>query len=237
MDAVMGRPVVDQPADEPNSRPGHSRRNALRPGREKRRQGARPGDAVSRKPVSALKPRERSLRPCPEVAVHRQARLGRREQELRDGDVPARGPPLQRPSAEARSPEPPERAPGQRADLSVHVETGPLLEPAQSPCRAGSVNAVDRPGIQAVRAERHLEPRDLRSSRDRPGRRSGDQAEESEDTSGASQGPGRFDANPPTPRRGTDDDRCAPTRCRVPSRGCCRTAGRRPAERARGESK
>ena len=102
------------------------------------------------------------LRLLVEVSVDRDELAPTRKQELQDRNVPAEQAASQRPPAEQRPPERAERSPGRRPDLAVDRETRALLEAFDTADRGRPVDSVDRAGVEAVGAQRDLQPRDLR---------------------------------------------------------------------------
>ena len=85
-----------------------------------------------------------------------------REQELKHGDVPADLTAGQEAAAEERPPEPSEGPASRRSGEAVGVEAVGALERTDAARGARAGDPVDRASVEPVRAQRHLEPGNLR---------------------------------------------------------------------------
>ena len=96
------------------------------------------------------------------------------EQELQPRDVPAAGAQAQWPAAEPRPPAPAQRAPGARSDHAVGRQAAPSLEGLDGGDGRRAGDAVHAAGVEATRAQRHLEGGDVGGRRSRRDGRRGE---------------------------------------------------------------
>ena len=94
----------------------------------------------------------------PEVAVDHASDPVPGEQELEHGHIPADTAAAQRPLAEERTSEPAEGAPGRLARNAVDREPARALEGADRSCCPLPGDAIDRPEVETIGAQGHLQP-------------------------------------------------------------------------------
>src|SRR2546430_1047432 len=121
-----------------------------------------PRDAVNRESACLLKVTQRARGPGVEVAADRNELAAAGEEELQHGDVPANQTAVHRPLSEERSSERAERTSRRVPGAAVHRKADAPLEALDAAASRWAGDPVDRPGVDAVSAERHLQPGHLR---------------------------------------------------------------------------
>ncbi len=137
--------------------------------------GVSSDDPVGNEPLPSLEAPDCRRRPCREPPVHcAEGEPAPSEPELEHGDVPAERADGQRAPAEERPATLAECAPRRRAELAVRHEPSRPLETHESVSGQLPADAVDRPGVEPVGAQRDLERGDTRAARERLGCQSED---------------------------------------------------------------
>ena len=151
-----------------------------------------PGDPIRGELPRALEAAERALGPRVEVAIDGHELAASSEQELQDGNVPAKAPAPQCPAPEERAAERSQRASRRRPGTAVGMKAGAPLERRNAArCRSAG-NPVDRAPVEPVGAEGDLKARDLGIDAGGRGRRGEGETDENEQADDASHDPDPF---------------------------------------------
>ena len=126
--------------------------------------GERPSPryAVDRESARLLKVTQRARGPGVEVAADRNELAAAGEKELQRGNVPANLAAVHRSLSEKRSSERAECASRRSPRVAVDRKSDAPLEALDAATSRGAGDPVDRAGVDAVSAERHLQPGHLR---------------------------------------------------------------------------